>query len=195
MKTKRKSVGVVLIVMAVIVAGAGVFTQVVRPLTYSFDEAVICTFLDSDSKDIIRSEYESGRQGAPDIQPLSDIDFDFSNPADYAQILVFFDVTSNSILPLDNIEFFVVDLGGTKDRFMFKEDHAVTVSADMGDTETIRLYLGMYVKGLSDDEIAAMVAQLKVEIQYHQILFGERHQKISIPTGLQFAEHRVFTDD
>jgi len=105
---------------------------------------------------------------------------------------VFFNVTSHSVFPIQDIEFLILDLGDAEGRFLYTEGHVAPVCVGLGDTKMIRLYLDMNVKGLSDEEVAALVAKIKVEIQYEQTLFGGRHQRIKIPANLEFAEHRYF---
>ena len=192
MKTGKRNLVVALALVGMVAISAAILTQVVFPVRYSFDEAAIITDV-NDSPDMIQREYESARSGlAPDLQLLSEDDFDFSNPEEFATVLVFFDLTSHSVFPIRNVDFFVLDLGGGEGRFLYRADHTATVYAGPGDTEMIRLYLAMNVKGLSDEEVAALVTKVKVEIQYEQTLFGGRHQRIKIPANLEFAEHRYF---
>lgn len=195
MKTKKRLIVSTMVVLVVVILAAGLFvTQVGQPLRCSVSDAKIYTNSTPDSPyaGVTEDDYDQARQGlAPYIQLLSDEDYDFTDPADFSEVNVFYDVTNTSVLPINSIEFFVLDLGGGQGRFLYKSDAAVPQNADPGETISIRLDVSMYVKGLSDDEVAKLVAGLRVELQYQQSFLGGRNQDVSVPADLKFSEHVI----
>ena len=188
--TRKKIVAVATAV--VVVAGMVVvyLTQVRQPLTSVFAEAKVYTYTAPDSRDLIQNGYTQARQGlATDIQLLSDADFDFADPTDYADAQVYFTLKNTTLFPITNIEFFVTDLGGVEGRFLYKQDAPLPVDVRPGETTTARLDLAMYVNGLSDVDIADLVKRVRVELQFSQALLGGRHLPIEVPPDLAFAQH------
>jgi len=187
---RRKTIAVIGVVVAIIAAATLYVTQVRQPLRHSFDFAKIYSCATAEAKGLIAGDYGNARQGiVSDIQLLSDVEFDFANPLDFAQVLVFFKVTNMSVFPISNAEVFVLDLGGVQGRFLYKQDAAVPVNIDPVETTTVRLDLAMYVKDLTDAQIADLVKKLSVELQFDRPLIGGGHVPIAVPFDLEFAEH------
>lgn len=188
MSKKRVAISSIVGVVVVLVV-ALVITQVVSLVHFKATDIQINTYLEESYFETIELDYKEALQGLrTDVQLLSHEDYDFSNPTEYAHIVVFYGITTYSLLKLENVEFFVLDLGGVENRFMCKLDQVVMHSLRLSDPDQIRLDLYMYTKGLSDDDIVAMVEGLKLELQYSQGFLGQRSQAISVPAHLRF-EH------
>ena len=186
MSTRPRATIALGLVIAVVAAIASYVTQVRSPPPHSFYEAKIYTYTDPGTGET----YSGARAGlVSDVQLLSEADFDFSDPLDYANALVFFEVRNTSVFPVNNIEFFVLDLGGAQGRFLYKQDAIVPVKVDPGRTVIVRLDLTMYVKGLSDSQIADLVKKVTVELQFDRPLLGGGHVPIPVPSDLEFPEH------
>ena len=193
MKLRKKTV-VIISIAIVVITGVSVliFTQLVSPLKCTFVEAKSYKYIGNEYSGIMETDYEEAKSGLrPDIQLLSDKDYDFSNPDDFTQVLLFYNVTNNSIFKIDNIEFFVADIKVDKDRFLYKPDAVVTQSTGIGDTTLIRCDLDMYTKGLTVDEISNLVKGVKLEIQFTQDIWGAKSQSITIPNDLEFSENKT----
>jgi hypothetical protein len=169
MKTGKKTIVLAsTLVLAAALVLVVLFTQLISPLKYSFVEAVTYKYVESDDySGILETDYRNAREGTvSDIQLLSDKDYNFGDPNDFTNIILFYDVTNTSIFEINSIDFFVLDLGGIEDRFMCKLDHIVGQSASPGHTTQIRFDIYMYTKGLSEDDMAAMTKKLKIELRY-----------------------------
>ena len=191
MKIKKKTLVIVSVIIVVVsVVSVFIFTQLINPLKCTFVEAKTYKYIGEEYSGIIETEYKEAKDGLrSDIQLISDVDYDFSNPDDFSHILLFYDVTNRSAFRIDNIEFFVTDIKGAEDRFLCKLDAAVTQSVGIGDTTQIRCDLYMYTKDLSEVEISDLVSGIKIELQYTQNIWGTKNQSITIPKNLAFSEN------
>jgi hypothetical protein len=169
-----------------------VFTQLINPLSCTFVEAKSYKYIGDDYKGILETDYKEAKDGLrSDIQLLTNKDYDFSNPDDFSHVILFYDIKNNSVFRVDNIEFFVTDTKDADGRFLCKLDSAVMQSAGIGDLTQIRCDFYMYTKGLDDEEIATLIANVSLEIQYTQNLWGAKSQKISIPKKFTFSENKI----
>ncbi|MCL1790293.1 MAG: hypothetical protein FWG40_02865 [Peptococcaceae bacterium] len=185
MEKKKTIIATSCAVIALSLCSILCITQIILPLQCSYTGAKIHKYLGDSFGAIVEMDYEQARAGIrPDVQLFSDIDYKFEEHQDYSHITLFYDVRNISIFKISNIEFNVLDLGGIEDRFMFRLDHVVTQFAGRGEKTAIRLDLHMYTKGLSKDEVAEMVKNVKAELRYKQELFGYKRQSISIPSDL-----------
>ena len=188
---KRIIIGVTCVVLLSIIAVISIF-QFVFPLTYEFVEAKTFKYLGDDYAGVIETEYKEAKEGLrSDIPLLTSEDFDFSDPNNFTQIVLWYEVKNRSFLDVNNIEFYVEDLGTYADRFMYKTDAVVTQSADANEFATIRFDVYMFTEGLSEREIMQAVKGLTINLQYIQDFTGNHSLGISIPDDMAFIENNV----
>lgn len=191
MMKKKIIIGVISGVLLSVMIVIGVF-QFVSPLTYEFVEAKTYKYVGDDYAGVIETEFKEAKAGLrSDIQLLTSKDFDFSNPNNLTQIVLWYQVKNRSLLDINNIEFYVEDLGACADRFMYKTDAVVTQSADANEFATIRFDIYMFTEGLSEREIVQAVKGLTVNLQYIQSFTGNHSRTIAIPDDLTFNENIV----
>lgn len=188
---KKIIIGVICAVLLVVIAVISVF-QFVFPLTYEFVEAKTFKYIGDDYAGVIETEYKEAKEGLrSDIQLLASKDFDFSNPNNFTQIVLWYEVKNRSFLDVNNIEFYVEDLGSYADRFMYKTDAVVTQAVDANEFASIRFDIYMFTEGLSEMEIVEAIEGLTINLQYIQSFTGNHSQEISIPDDLTFIENNI----
>lgn len=195
MEKKKVIKRVVLIaVICILVVGIAflTYTQILFPLLYNFQESKLYIYTEDNYAQSMESEYKNAQQGLlSDVQLLSNKEYDFSNPEDFAHIVLWYEVSNRSVFDIDNIEFSVDDITVYTDRFMYKSDAVVTQSADRLDSNTVRFDVYMYIKDMSDEEIIEAVKGLKISMTYRSSVNQSGRISVDIPNDLTFAEKVV----
>lgn len=191
MKRRKIVLGAICVVLLSIIVMISIF-QFVFPLSYEFVEAKTFKYIGDDYAGVIETEYNEAKEGLrSDIQLLTTKDFDFSDSNNFTQIVLWYEVKNRSFLDINNIEFYVEDVGEYVDRFMYKTDAVVTQSADANESTTIRFDIYMFTEGLSESQIVQAVEELTINLQFIQNFTGNHSQGISIPNDLTFIENNV----
>lgn len=185
---------ILITVICILIVGIAflVYTQFLFPLSYNFEKSKLYIYTEGDYVHSMESEYKNAQQGLlSDVQLLSNKEYDFSNPEDFAHIVLWYEVSNRSVFDIDNIEFSVDDITVYTDRFMYKSDAAVTQSADRLDSNIVRFDVYMYIKDMSDDEIIEAVKGLKISMTYRSSVNQSGCISVDIPDDLTFAEKVV----